>query len=722
MILWAPFVDAQVKEIAHEFVYRADREHRSVFLAGSFNGWSPSSWPMKGDADARTWRYAAKLSPGRHYYKFVLDGSTWITDPKAVRNEDDGNGNTNSVLDLLPNGMARPGKTGDGSVNAAALKHLQEAPWVNWDQGRLTLQFQTLAQDAKSVFAVVQGKRTPMRRVGTDGLFDRYSAEVPWDRKAPVRYSFALEDGGTTVAWVGKGGSKDPSFKLDPKSFRPIMVPNWVEKTVLYQIFPERFDNGDPSNDHPNKVAWDAKPQYYTFHGGDLAGVRKHLGYLKSLGIGTVYFNPIFEGPSNHHYETFDYYKVDPHLGTNAELASLTKDLHAAGIKVILDGVFNHSGTGFAPFKDVVASGEASKFKNWFFINSYPVVVKDPPNYRAFYNFPSLPAVNLLDPDASAYMLKVPGFWERTAKIDGWRLDTAQDAPMEFWRRFRKAVKGIRSDKWILGENWGDSSPWLKGDQWDAAMNYPFRDAVLRFVAQGDIRASDFLKRLQANYDLYVPQVSRNMMNLLSSHDTPRFYTLCRRDPKLAAMGAVVQFAWAGTPSVYYGEELGMEGERDPDNRRGMVWSLARPDNPMLQLYRKLIAARRSTPVLQSGAPVPLEADDAKSTASFARVLGDDLAVAIVNRSDAATEVSVPLLKVPVRTFKGKQFQDVLSGRRYSPSARGSLSITLEAKGSALLVPTRPHSAVRANSVRHDRLGSDLRDRYIRNSRSLEAQ
>lgn len=713
----------QAGAVAHEFVYRADREYKSVYVAGSFNGWSTGAWPMNVDADKRTWRRKADLSPGRHYYKFVIEGGTWITDPKAVKNVDDGSGNMNSVLDLLPRGFEKPAAKGDGVVTIDAVAHSQEAPWVNLDRGSLSVQLQARANDVAQVYANFGGKRVPMKPVAGDDLFTRYQASVPWSGKQPVRYYFELADSHKAFTWHRKGVAGTPSpFIIDPKTFKPIVVPGWVERTVMYQVFPERFENGDTRNDPPNTYAWDAEPTYYSFHGGDLAGIKKRMGHLKELGIGLVYFNPLFEGPSNHHYETFDYYKVDHRMGTNSDLADLTQSLKKLGIRTVLDGVFNHSGTGFAPFADVVKNGQASRYTDWFFFKSFPVQVKDPPNYEAFYNFPSLPSVNLLNADASAYMLKVPGYWKRTIDMDGWRLDTAQDAPMAFWRRFRNTVKGLGKDMWILGENWGDSSPWLKGDQWDAAMNYPFRDAVLHFVAMGDISASEFLKRLVANYNLYVPQVSRNMMNLLSSHDVPRFLTLCEGDRELAKLGAAIQFGWAGTPSVYYGEELGMEGGRDPDNRRGMKWSLATPKNDLLKTYKALIAARNGSRALQSGDPVSLSASDADQTVAFARVLGDEMAVVAANRSNSPRNLVLNLSgKAPSAAY-ARGFEDVLGGRRVAVSSKGSLTVRLGPKSAAFLVPARPRSAASSRPSRPDPVARNRKISQSISSRVWEAQ
>jgi cyclomaltodextrinase / maltogenic alpha-amylase / neopullulanase len=676
--------------VDHEFVYRATAEHSRVNLAGTFNDWNKDAWPMQADADGRTWRRKARLEPGKHLYKFVLDGETWITDPLAKRNEDDGGGNINSVLILLPKGYEEPAKVGDGKLTTSTLKHEQEAPYVNWDKGMLELQLKCRPDDAERVELWANGKLHRMREVARQEMAATYSAQVPWDRKADFQYLFTLWDKRAGINFGEGGPSMDREvvpFRLLAKEFRPITVPGWVETTVLYQIFPDRFENGSKANDPENVVAWDAEPKYFNFFGGDLAGVAKRLPYLKALGIGAIYFNPIFASPNNHGYETIDYHKIEPRFGTNAEFAQLTRTLDQNRIRVILDGVFNHSATTFEPFQDLVRNGPDSKYKEWFYPKSFPIEVRENPPYEAWYGFPSMPKVNLLHPEAAAYMLRVPKFWHERATVAGWRLDVANEVPMPFWREFRKAVKSLGQDKWILGEHWGDSSPWLKGDQWDASMNYPWRDAVLQYVASGTITGQEFLRRLMANYRMYVPQVSRNQMNPLGTHDTPRFRTLCGGDAKLAMLGASIQFASVGVPSIYYGDELGMEGGRDPDNRRGMRWDLATDKNPFLTHYRKLVQARRQSRALQSGEPVPLMAQG--KAMAFARVLGGEVAVLAANRSDQAVQLTLPLKgKLTISPALVRQgWEDVLGGGHVKLTPSGTALIRLEPKSAALLVP-----------------------------------
>ncbi|HVL40172.1 MAG TPA: alpha-amylase family glycosyl hydrolase [Fimbriimonadaceae bacterium] len=670
------------EDVEHTFFYVAEKEHRSVHLAGSFNGWDRQATPMKLGADRRTWSKTLSLPPGRHTYKFVLDGEQWVVDPKALRNEDDGGGNVNSVLMLYPSDYLAPAAPSDGRLTLSALRHEQEPPFQNWDRGRLKLTLRARPNDLHRVEVISDGKVVSMQIAGEDELYRRYLAYLPWDRKQKLQYHFRLVDG--PESWllgpdgIGKGTVKP--FELHPETFQPFIVPDWAQGAAVYQIFPDRYENGDKSNDPPSVQPWDARPTYYNRFGGDVAGVLKRLPHLRQLGVEAVYFNPIFKSPSNHRYETIDYFVVDPEFGTNEEFIRLTRELRKHGMRTVLDGVFNHTATSFGPFKDVVEKGVDSHYNKWYTIHSYPVKVGSPPNYAAWFGFPSMPKVDLMHPEARAFMLDVPKWWHQRAAIGGWRLDVANEVPMDFWRDFRRVVKGLSADNWIVGEHWGDATPWLKGDQWDSVMGYQFRGAALGFIAEGRMSASQFIGSLLGVYHSYPPQASRNLMNLLSSHDTPRFLTLAGGDRRLAMLGAVAQFTWPGTPSIYYGEEVGMEGGADPDNRRGMRWDLATPNNPILQLYTKLVALRKASPSLRLGEPAQVLVDDAKRLVAYSRTEGAETSYTVLNRSDT-TQVATIATPAIVR------WVDALSGREHAPAT--SLTISVPPKAAALLLPAR---------------------------------
>jgi glycosidase len=316
------------------------------------------------------------------------------------------------------------------------------------------------------------------------------------------------------------------------------------------------------------------------------------------------------------------------------------------------------------------------------------VRVQNNPNYEAWNNYPSMPKLNLMNPATSEAMLQLVDFWKEQVPLAGLRLDVANEVDMRFWRKLRERTKGLDSQMWIVGEVWGDGSPWLGGDQWDSVMNYQFRDACIGFFAEGKTSPSQFARRLVETHQSYLPQVSRNMMNLLSSHDTPRFLTLCKDDVKLHQLAATVQFTWIGAPSIYYGEELGMPGGADPDNRRGMQWEKVTPDNEMLRYYKKLIQIRNSNRALQSGEPSILLASDKAKTIAYARILDGNIAIVALNRSSQPQTLEIPL---PRTSKKGsnKGFVDALNQKRAIPM-NGKLKIQLPPMNAAILLPVNP--------------------------------
>lgn len=662
--------------LPHTFVYEASGHLQSVHVAGTFNNWTIGPDPMVLEQGTLKWKLTKNLAPGQHQYKFVLNSNEWITDPKAEKNLDDGNGNINSLLNLTTAEMRKPASRTDIGITASGLEHRVEPPYYAFDRGKALLKLRARKGDLARATVVIGEKSIPLAISDADEFHEWFSTSIPWAEKKPMAYRFEIVSGSRRTSFGAEGLDKKSNFEIGAGQNRPADVPSWPEQSVTYQIFPDRFENGDRSNDPTDVVGWDAAPTYSNFFGGDVAGIRKRIPYLKSLGIKAIYFNPIFKSPANHGYETTDYHVIEPRFGTNEEFGDMTRDLRKNGIRTVLDGVFNHTATNFGPFADIVKNGQASSFKDWFFIKSYPVKVGDPPNYEAWFGFPSLPKVNTANQAAFDYMQGVPAFWDTRADIAGWRLDVGNEIPMPFWREFRKNVKKLGQDRWIVGEVWGDGSGWLnKGDQWDSVMGYQFRDAVLKFIATGSMKPSEYFRQLMRVNDSYAPGVSRNLMILLGSHDTPRILTLCKSDLDRAKMAATLQLTWIGAPSIYYGDELGMEGDRDPENRRGMTWNTATDSNPMLKHYRALIAARNTSRALQSGEAKLLLADDANGVLAYSRTMGSEAAVTVINRSDRPRTVN---LKVPAGTYRN------IFDEKPLPSPNGIAKVTLGPKSSAV--------------------------------------
>jgi len=399
-------------------------------------------------------------------------------------------------------------------------------------------------------------------------------------------------------------------LKYQPEPFNvPSLPPQWASRSIFYQIFPDRFANGDSSNDPVGTVAWDSQPTYDNFFGGDLQGIIQKIPYLKQLGVTALYLNPIFESPSNHKYNATDYLKIAPEFGDLWTFKKLIAELHQAGMKVIIDGVFNHTGDSFWAFQDVLRRGEESRFKDWYYFKEFPVHQGENPNYECWWGFGTLPKLNHQNPEVIRYLLKVVAFWTSIG-IDGWRLDVPNEVPMQFWRYFRKLVKSINPEAFIVGEIWDDAHVWLAGDTFDAVMNYRWRDAVIQYFAQSSISVEQFRGQLASNRHNLPWEYILSAYNLLGSHDTPRFLTLCGGDRRKLLAALAFQFTYPGIPALYYGDEIGLDGNKDPDCRKTMKWNESDQDQVVLEANRTLAKLRHDHEALQTGSYYELYAGD----------------------------------------------------------------------------------------------------------------
>jgi glycosidase len=514
----------------------------------------------------------------------------------------------------------------------------------------------------------------PLVRVASDELFDYWEVVMKPEGRS-LYYLFELSDIGSRLYYGNCG-----FYRQLPEEFRnwyemPYLneqdvftLPDWAYDAVVYQVFPERFENGDKSNDPEGVSDWYGKVSSKTMLGGDLEGVIRRMDHIEALGANTIYLTPIFESETNHKYNIVDYYRVDPHFGDLETLRRLTSEAHRRGMRIVLDAVFNHCGTGFFAFRDLLENQEKSAYREWFDVRKFPVRVKDYPNYASYSYFGSMPKLMTKNPEVAKYLLEVSKYWIREADIDGWRIDVATEVDHRFWRDFRIAVKTLKPDALIVGEIWHDAAPWLSGDQFDTTMNYPFRQAVIGFTATGEISVTRFdevLGELRGNYKR---QAWLALWNLLGSHDTERFLYLCKGNRDMAKAGVLLLMTLPGTPMIYYGDEVGMTGGPDPDCRRGMIWDEAKQDREMLAFYRDAIGLRRRYRCLRRG--------------DFETVYcRDDVCVYGFRRSDEAGSLDVYLNAGnephEIRFSGSVDACDLLSGRIYS-SAEGSGSITLE--------------------------------------------
>jgi glycosidase len=454
-----------------------------------------------------------------------------------------------------------------------------------------------------------------------------------------------------------------------------LTAPNWVQDAIFYQIFPDRFCNGDPQNDPPDRAAWGDLPTRENFFGGDLQGVLDRLDYLQALGVNAIYLNPIFQARTNHRYDTCDYFCVDPRLGDNALLKELVAELHQRGMRVILDGVFNHCGDGFPPFQDVLAHGAESEYADWFTPRSYPLR-PSPLNYLTCGGCTYLPKLNHAHRPVQEMILHVARYWLEETGMDGWRLDVPFKIPFDFWREFRQVVKAANPQAYLVGEVWREAAPWTRGDIFDGVTNYRLRDLILDYVLTNVLDAEDFgfeLNMLLAAHG----QAAYSMLNLLNSHDTARILTTLKGDVERLRIALTLQMTLPGAPMIYYGDEVGLLGETDPDCRRCMPWDESAWNAQVAQMTRELVALRRAHPALRRGSPQILTAFN--GVLAYRQAAEGDEVIVIVNPREEVPELAVPTGSSAAR------WQAAGGGEEYA-SADGVLHLDLVPARSALVL------------------------------------
>jgi cyclomaltodextrinase len=452
------------------------------------------------------------------------------------------------------------------------------------------------------------------------------------------------------------------------------LVPEWVKDAVFYQIFPDRFAKSSRIAKPNNLQPWGAPPTANHYQGGDLLGIVEHLDYLTDLGVTALYLNPIFRSASNHRYHTHDFERVDPLLGGDEALRELVEALHERGLRIILDGVFNHASRGFFQFNDVLENGSASPWVDWFNIKDWPLAPYDinkPANYDSWWGIRALPKLNTDNPQVKEYIFRIAEYWIREFDIDGWRLDVPEEIKTEgFWEEFRQRVKRVKSDAYLLGEIWHKAPTWLAGDRFDALMNYPLTEALIAFCA-GDrvspskvkgrsyfpcpaIDAQTFGRRLSHLHSIYDWETTQVQYNLLDSHDTPRLLSLAQGDKATLRLSTLLQMTLPGAPAIYYGDEIGLHGTdkyNEPHNDADARWAFPWHDKSIWELsllsyFKQLITMRIERPVLRRGRFEQLYA--AGHCYAFARVDDTNALIVIVNVSELDQRLSLPLNTVSI--------------------------------------------------------------------------
>lgn len=568
------------------------------------------------------------------------------------------------------------------------------------------------------------------------GTFDYWRGTVPASSSEKY-YRFQINDGSAT-AWLNAAGiySSEPSsgdFFIIP-GFK---TPDWMKNGVMYQIFPDRFYDGDTSNDVTNgeytyagcateKHAWGTSVDATVggcnsevFFGGDLAGIDRKLSYIKgTLGADIVYINPIFRSPTNHKYDTQNYYAVDPAFGSSAALEKLLSDVHSNSNGpegyVILDGVFNHSGDsncwfGRNLYDSITCSppgayqSQSSPYYGYYTFQTWPG------SYSTFFGITSMPKLDY-GTSGSPVRNQIYGttssvmqtYLSTPYDIDGWRLDAAQYLDSggnngsdtinhQIMQEMRAAVLAIHPNAEILGEYWGDASAWLDdGKEWDGAMNYNgFTNPVSEWICGVDENGNSSSINestldswlLGTRADLPV-DVQETMTNELGTHDTERFATRCGADIWKTYLGLIFQFTYVGTPGIYYGDEYGMQGGADPDNRRTFDWSQATTGNAAVALTQKLISIRNEYPQLRTGSYMTLLVDTTNHIYAFGRFDANHRIAVVLNDTANTESVTIPAWQLSMTN--GSSVTDLLTGDTYRVSG-GNLTVSVEGHYGAIL-------------------------------------
>lgn len=502
----------------------------------------------------------------------------------------------------------------------------------------------------------------PMKKLYSDGVYDYWQAAVTEPQKR-LAYAFEVTDqNGSRIIYSDqefiqptdqrKLNDANTYFRMpyfqDIDAFH---APKWVEQTVWYQIFPERFANGDSTNDPQDTKPWNPNehPRRQDFYGGDLQGVIDHLDYLKQLGVNGLYFNPIFKAPSNHKYDTQDYYQIDPHFGDAKLFKKLVEQAHQRGMRVMLDAVFNHIGDQSPMWQDVLKNGQDSKYADWFHINRFPVTYTPTDNfefakdatYDTFDYTPHMPKLNTANPKVQDWLLDIAGYWVREFDIDAWRLDVANEIDHHFWRRFHNEMLTLKDDFYILGEIWHSAQPWLNGDEFTGVMNYDYTGAIINHFIKHELSSQGLVDRLSHQLMLYRDQTNAMMFNVLDSHDTARIMTLANEDDQLVRQTLAFTFLQPGSPSIYYGTEYGMTGGNDPDCRKPMNWYPDAKAMAMHDFVRDLIKWRKEHWQLIAQGTIELTALNDNQGVVIKRRLNNQQLIAVFNTSSEPLQVTL---------------------------------------------------------------------------------
>lgn len=643
-------------------------EHE-VGITGDFTSWEILDLVDTGG----TYILSLHVENGKYRYKLIVDGN-WIPDPNNPKREPDPFGGFNSILEVKTE--KAPGFTWqevwrDPDLLMERTGHYFSINRVS--EKRYELRFRWHPSLPGGLSAILDGEEHQLFQIGRKGNEDVWHCLFE-TQKEKIGIMIAIRSGDRVLYYFGEQGFSEDRDAFKPRGYKlsdlPVFaVPDWVHKSVIYQIFPDRFRNGDrvldpdfsedyyaDSREPPpegeflppykeyyhlvedwNDISglkqspWleEGKPDWWSFYGGDIPGVREKLPYLKELGVSVIYFNPLWQAKSNHKYDAADFCKIDPHFGTEKDLKALVKEAHTNGIRVIADVAFNHTGDDFWAFRDCVEKGPDSEYWTWYDWKKWPLPDPLPPDFkpREYYqcwwgikDMPDLnfdhkrkhPAENYVKDISRAqpnwplveHILKCVGWWLKDIGMDGFRLDIPDEVPFWFWQLFRQRVREIKPDAWIVGEIWHNAKSWVGPRYFDSVMNYAyFKDPVLEFFILNMTTLAAFQKRIEEGLAEYPHQSASAMMNLLGSHDTIRVLELAGGNIDRLKLATLFQMTFVGAPHIYYGDEIAMRGGKDPDNRRPFNWDWEKNQRSveLRKHYQALIKLRKEQKLLTEG-------------------------------------------------------------------------------------------------------------------------
>ncbi len=680
-----------------------------IYVAGTFNDWNEYANQLTDTNQDGIYETEILLSPGRYEYKFVVNG-IWKTDFNADDIMGIGKEGDNSVIIVDDRYKKITFIKGDGKINCSGLNLKTGYRMLDpYENGSIRVTVPAYKNDVNNIELIYKTINNSvinqeMQKIASGPIFDYFQTYIHLSELEKLLFFFRYRDG-ETYLYAGTDGFREKKpdyqnwFTYDPGTLPPFKTPDWVKNGIFYQIFPDRFCNGDPSNDpdfsenyyegkrtlppdgKTNKPYFhledwnnisglkespyrtDGKPDYYSFYGGDIKGVMEKLDYLKNLGVTILYFNPLNQAKSNHKYDPVDYMTIDPHFADEELFKQFVKKAHEKEIRIIVDKAFNHTGDEHYAFVDTREKGEKSPYWDWYEWHKWPLPLQGAPTpcdyYDCWWGYPLHPNLNFdlsrpnkdenMIRDISAakpnrevvnYLLNVAHYWLGDLNIDGFRLDVPNEVPFWFWKKFRATSLSVNPDCYLVGELWGNALPWLGENGFHATMNYKyFRDPVLDFFARQKTDACSFVQTLAPGRLIYPREAVLSMMNLIDSHDTVRFLTMAEDDIRRLKLAALFQITYVGVPQIYYGDEVALQGGKDPDNRRPFPWKWE--DNPerreVHDFYQKLIYLRHTLGALRTGSYHTLYAENQQII--YSRKLEDQEIIIVINNSESPSEI-----------------------------------------------------------------------------------